>query len=141
MLLQKLVNTNASSDDFKTALNSMLGTGSFIRFVDIESGQYLSLCGRTKKAKLYIIGNPLIANQMYELNPAVGLFVPLKLFVYDDYQDKTHIAYVKPSSLLGQFDDEKILEVAQLLDQKLEEVATRASLHQPLDHSESFSVT
>ncbi|MGK7872726.1 MAG: DUF302 domain-containing protein [Xenococcaceae cyanobacterium] len=126
LIFRKLLDSNASCDQLKSAVESMVGPSGFILFAHFESGRVLSLCGKPKKAKLYVIGNPLIANQMFEQNPAVGLYVPLRLFVYDDYNGKTYVAYDKPSSLLGQFQDETILRVAQMLDQKLEELVTRA---------------
>jgi hypothetical protein len=48
--------------------------------------------------------------------------------VYEDTEGKTQIVYDKPSSLLGQFQNEKISAVAQMLDHKLEELATTAAV-------------
>src|SRR5262249_20656538 len=33
---------------------------------------------------LYLIGNPLLANRMYEQHPAVGLYAPLRASIYED---------------------------------------------------------
>ncbi|WP_254174033.1 DUF302 domain-containing protein [Planktothrix pseudagardhii] len=104
----------------------MVGKNDLMIFTHLESGKVLSLCGKFKQAKLYIMGNPLIANQMFEEDPAVGLYVPLRLFVYDEYNGKTYITYDQPSSLLGRFENPKILRVAEMLDQKLQELVTMA---------------
>jgi len=125
-IFQKLVNSTSSFAEVESAVASMTGSSGFMIFAQVEQGALLSLGGKRKNALLYILGNPLIANQMFEQNPAVGLYVPLRLFVYDDYQGKTHVAYDKPSSLLEQFQDEKVAIVAQSLDGKLEELATMA---------------
>ena len=121
---KKLIDAKASYAEVESAVSSMVGSSDFMIFAYFESGQVLSLCGKPKQAKLYIIGNPLIANQMYEHNPAVGLYVPLRLFVYNDYNSKTHISYDQPSSLMSQFEDQNILKVAQMLDTKLEKLVT-----------------
>lgn len=129
MLLRQLkrLDTNKSFDQVKSAVESMVGKSGFTILVDFELGGLLtSQSGKRNKSKLYIIGNPLIANQMFEHNPAVGLYVPLRLFVYEDYDGKTRVTYDKPSSLLGRLQNEEILKVAQMLDQKLEDLATMA---------------
>jgi uncharacterized protein (DUF302 family) len=127
LIFQKLIDSNASFAEVENAVKSMVGKNELMIFTYLESGRVLSLCGKSKKARLYIIGNPLIANQMFEEDPAVGLYVPLRLFVYDEYDGKTYIAYDKPSSLLGKFQDKKILRVAEMLDQKLEELVIIAA--------------
>lgn len=129
MLLRQLkrLDTNKSFDQVKSAVESMIGKSGFTTLVDFELGGLLtSQAGKRNKSKLYIIGNPLIANQMFEQNPAVGLYVPLRLFVYEDFDSKTRVTYDKPSSMLGRLQNEQISMVAQMLDQKLEELATMA---------------
>jgi uncharacterized protein (DUF302 family) len=121
-VFQQMISAKQSFEKIKSGIESMIGQSGFMIFSQVEHGKLMSLAGKNKKAKLYIIGNPLIANQMFEQNPAVGLYVPLRLFVYDDYNGKTHVAYDKPSSLLGQFPNEKISTIMQMLDQKFEEM-------------------
>lgn len=123
----KRLDTNKSFEQVKSAVESMLGTSGFTILVDFELGGLLtSQSSKRNKSKLYIIGNPLIANQMFEHNPAVGLYVPLRLFVYEDFDGKTYVTYDKPSSLLSRLQNEEILKVAQILDQKLEDLAKMA---------------
>ncbi|MEH1775580.1 DUF302 domain-containing protein [Nostoc sp.] len=121
-VFQQMIVAKQSFEQIKSGIESMIGQSGFMIFSQVEHGKLMSLVGKNKKAKLYIIGNPLIANQMFEQNPAVGLYVPLRLFVYDDYNGKTHVAYDKPSSLLSQFPNEKISTIMQMLDQKFEEM-------------------
>lgn len=123
----KKLDTNKSFEQIKSAVEAMVGKSGFTILADFQLGGLLtSQTGRCNKSKLYVIGNPLIAGQMFEHNPAVGLYVPLRLFVYEDFDGKTRVTYDKPSSLLGQFQNEKISMVAQTLDRKLEELATMA---------------
>ncbi|MBD2361377.1 DUF302 domain-containing protein [Anabaena minutissima FACHB-250] len=123
----KRLDTNKSFDQVKSAVESMLGKSGLTILVDFELGGLLtSQSGKRNKSKLYIIGNPLIANQMFEQDPAVGLYVPLRLFVYENFDGKTYVTYDKPSSLLGQLQNEEILQVAQMLDRKLEDLVAIA---------------
>ncbi len=63
----------------------------------------------------------------FEQTHGVGLYVPLRVFVYTDEAGKTYVAYDKPSTLLSQFHNEKISMIAGMLDQKLEGLATMAA--------------
>ncbi len=122
-VFQGLVNAKAPFKEVKSVLESMLGESGFMKFATFDMGALLSLMGKPKNAKLYLIGNPLIANQMIEHNPAVGLYVPPRVLVYDDYEGKTHIAYDQPSSMLSQFENGFILKVSQMLDEKFKAAA------------------
>jgi uncharacterized protein (DUF302 family) len=122
-VFEELVDANAPFEEVKNVVESMLGKSGFMKMAEFNMGALLSLMGKPKNVKLYLIGNPLIANQMIEQNPAVGLYVPPRLLVYDDYDGKTHIAYDKPSSMLSQFDNGLILKVSQMLDQRFQEAA------------------
>ena len=126
-VVEQIVLASKSWDDFQEMLESKVGSSGFMTFTEIDHGSLMSLAFEGVKAKLYVIGNPLIAKQMLEHNLGVGLYVPLRLFVYENQEGKTQIAYDKPSSLLGQFQNGKISAVAQMLDRKLEELATKAA--------------
>ena len=78
------------------------------------------------KAIQYVLGNPLIAIQMTQHNLAAGLYAPLRVLVYEDNRGRTCLEYDKPSSLFGQFNDDRITTVASLLDRKLEDLIAEA---------------
>lgn len=82
-LFQKLINTRQSLEQVKISVESMVGQSGLMIFAQFDGGSLFSLWGKSKQAKLYIIGNPLIAHEMFGENPAVGLYVPLRPFVYD----------------------------------------------------------
>jgi uncharacterized protein (DUF302 family) len=63
---------------------------------------------------------------MTQHNPAAGLYAPLRVLVYEDNRGRTYLEYDKPSSLFGQFNDDRITTVASLLDRKLEDLIAEA---------------
>ena len=85
------------------------------------------LVGHPVRAKHYLVGNPLIASRMVGRHTAAALYVPLRVLIYEDKRGRAVIAYDQPSSLLGQFLDDPVLDVARMLDRKLGEVATRVA--------------
>ena len=90
------------------------------------TGRCLSIFGVKTKAIQYIVGNPLIAIQMTQHNLAAGLYAPLRVLVYEDDRGRTCLEYDEPSSLFGQFNDDRITTVASLLDRKLEDLIAEA---------------
>jgi uncharacterized protein (DUF302 family) len=59
-------------------------------------------------------------------NLAAGLYAPLRLLLYDNDHGKTCLEYDRPSSLFGQFNDQRIAAVAATLDQKMEKLVAQA---------------
>jgi uncharacterized protein (DUF302 family) len=86
----------------------------------------LSMTGLNLKATLFLVGNPTVGKKLFDQNHGVGLYVPLRVFVYEA-NEKTFISYDKPSSLLGQFNDKQIDMVAKMLDQKIEGLTQMAT--------------
>lgn len=120
--VEKIVLASNSWDEFQATMETKVGNRNLMTFTEIGHGSLMSLAFEGTKAKLYVIGNPLIARQMLEENLAVGLYVPLRLLIYENPSGQTQITYDRPSALLSKFQNQKILTVARMLDQKLEEL-------------------
>jgi len=114
-----------SAGEIERVISDMVGELGFVVLAKLDQGPLVSLLGRPKKMSLYLIGNPVLANRMYEQHPAVGLYAPLRASVYEDDRGKCHFTYERPSALLEQFNNEEIRMVARMLDQKMETLAER----------------
>jgi uncharacterized protein (DUF302 family) len=121
------VTTNKSFADVNKAVKSLVAKNGMMIMAEVNQGKMMSMAGLKLDATLYIIGNPTVGKQIFEQDHGVGLYVPLRLFVYTDQSGTTHVAYDKPSTLLSQFRNEKIGMVAQMLDQKLNDLANMAA--------------
>ena len=66
------------------------------------------------------MGNPLFAFQMTQHDIRASLYAPLRVLIYENDEGKTCVEYDKPSSLFGQFGNERIGPTAAMLDKKLE---------------------
>ena len=121
------VPSNKSFDQVNEAVKSLVAKNGMMIMAQVDQGKMLSMTGLSLQATLYLIGNPTVGKQLFEQNHGVGLYVPLRLFVYTDQDGKTHVAYDKPSTLLGQFGNEKIGMISQMLDQKIDNLATMAA--------------
>ncbi len=100
-------------------LRKAAGVADLMLFNIQDHGKLLNLFGTPKKARQYVLGNPLIAAEMTRHDIRAGLYAPLRLFVYEADDRSTHIEYDQPSSLFGQFDNPEVTVVARSLDAKL----------------------
>lgn len=121
------VSSDKSFDDVTKAVKALVAKNGMMVMAEVNQGNMLSMAGFSLKATLFIVGNPTVGKQIFEQDRAAGLYVPLRVFVYSDAAGKTFVSYDKPSTILGQFNDQKISMVAQMLDEKIGGLANMAA--------------
>ena len=104
----------------------MAGPSGFMLFGTNDHGSLLRLADQKRKAVQYVVGNPLFALQMTQHDIRAGLYAPLRVLLYEDDRGRTCLEYDKPSSLFGQFQNDRISPTAAMLDKKLEDLVTTA---------------
>ncbi len=100
------------------AIAAMAGRSGLMRFAALDHGAILRLQGRSAEAVRFLIGHPLTASRMTLLRIGSALYVPLSLLVAADERGGMRLEYDRPSTLLGQFDDPGVTQVARELDEK-----------------------
>ena len=110
----------------RAKIEAMAGPSGFLLFGTTDHGALLRLAGQKRKAIQYVVGNPLFALQMTQHDLRAGLYAPLRVLLYEDERGKTCLEYDRPSSLFGQFNDDRIGPTAAMLDKKLEDLVTTA---------------
>jgi hypothetical protein len=85
-------------------------------FLTRDHGGLLGIYGERRKAVQYEIGNPLTASTMTRYGLAAGLYAPLRVILFETDGGGSRFEYDLPSSLFGQFGDERITAVARGLD-------------------------
>jgi uncharacterized protein (DUF302 family) len=121
------ISSDKSFEDVSGAIKSLVAKNGMMVMAEVDQGKMLSMTGLALKATLFIVGNPTVGKQLFEQDHGVGLYVPLRVFVYADASGKTFVSYDRPSAILAQFKNEKIGMVAQMLDQKLDGLANMAA--------------
>ena len=124
---QGTVESGKSFDDVTKAVKMLVAKNGMMVLAEVDHGKILSMTGLKLHAKLFLVGNPMVGKQLFEQNHSVGLYIPVRLYVYTDANGKTFVEYDKPSSLLSQFNDEKIGMVAKMLDEKIGGLAGMAA--------------
>jgi uncharacterized protein (DUF302 family) len=110
----------------RAKIEAMAGPSGFMLFATHNHGALLRLAGQKRKAIQYIVGNPLFAFQMTQHDIRASLYAPLRVLVYETDEGKTCVEYDKPSSLFGQFGNDRISPTAAMLDKKLEVLVAAA---------------
>jgi uncharacterized protein (DUF302 family) len=113
-------------EEARARIEAMSGPSGFMLFGTNDHGALLRLAGQNRKAVQYVVGNPLFALRMTQHDIRAGLYAPLRVLLYENDEGKTCLEYDRPSSLFGQFGDDRISPTAALLDKKLEALVAAA---------------
>lgn len=68
-----------TKEDFERIFKGREGSSGFMRFLTVNHGAWLSNFGKTVKAVMVVLGNPLIAITMIKHDIRVGLNVPVRI--------------------------------------------------------------
>src|SRR5262249_43526131 len=97
------VASDKSFEEVSSAVKSLVAKNGMMVMAEVNQGQMLSMTGLSLKATLFVVGNATVGKQVFEQDHGVGLYVPLRVFVYTDASGKTFVSYDRPSALLEQF--------------------------------------
>jgi uncharacterized protein (DUF302 family) len=122
----KSLAAGGNAEGARAKIEAMVGPSGFMLFGTNDHGALLRLAGQKRKAIQYVVGNPLFALQMTQHDIRASLHAPLRVLLYENEEGKSCLEYDKPSSLFGQFNDDRIASVAGMLDRKLEALVAAA---------------
>lgn len=89
-------------------------------FLSRDHGALTAADGLKSKAIQYEIGNPLTAERMTRHRLSAGLYAPLRILLHENENGHAVFEYDLPSSLFGQFGDDRVTAVGLELDKELE---------------------
>ena len=122
----KALVASGDAEGTRARIEAMAGPSGFMLFGTQNHGALLRLAGQRRKAIQYVVGNPLFALQMTQHDIRASLYAPLRVLIYENEEGKTCVEYDRPSSLFGQFGDDRIAPTAAMLDRKLEALVAAA---------------
>lgn len=103
----------------KAELNEIQGDAGLTIFSVATHGDWLQIISEKRNAAQYVIGNVLVSTRMTQIELAAGLYAPLRIMIYENKAGTATLEYDKPSSLFGQYGDERVTAVAKELDQQI----------------------
>jgi uncharacterized protein (DUF302 family) len=111
----------------ESAIKAQEGISGLILFAVYDYGALLRLKKVVQKARLYVVGNPLVTARMALFDIRAALYTPLSILVYLDSADRVQVAYDLPSSRVAQLQSADIDRAARELDVTLANVVQGAS--------------
>jgi len=112
--------SNKSYEQTVEAFKMAVSKGGMMVMSTVDQGNMLKMTGLSLKGTLFLVGNPNVGKQVFEKDPAAGLYLPLRVYIYQSPAGKTFLSYDKPSVVLKQFNNGTIDQTAAMLDQKLD---------------------
>ncbi len=114
------VPSSKSFDQTVETFKMAVSKGGMMVMSTVDQGNMMKMTGLDMKGTLFLVGNPNIGKQVFEKNPAAGLYLPLRVYIYQASDGKTYLSYDKPSVVLKPFKNGGIDQAAEMLDQKLD---------------------
>jgi uncharacterized protein (DUF302 family) len=114
--------------EMESTIQKVLGRTGLMSFVQFDHGAILrkGMGRETPRMIRLVIGNPLIMKEMAKHVPDAGSYAPLTVLV-DERTDGVHLSYDRMASLLTPYANPDALQVARMLDAKVEDLLRRAS--------------
>jgi uncharacterized protein (DUF302 family) len=112
--------SNKSYEQTVEAFKMAVSKGGMMVMSTVDQGNMLKMTGLNMQGTLFLVGNPNVGKQVFEKDPAAGLYLPLRVYIYRSSSGKTFLSYDKPSVVLKQFNNGAIDQTAVMLDQKLD---------------------
>jgi len=114
--------------ELKSAVEKGLGKAGLMLFMQLDHGAVVRKeTGRDiPRIIRFVIGNPLIMKEMARHVPDAGSYAPVTVLV-DERPDGVHLSYDRMSSLLAPYGSPDALQVAQDLDNKVEDLLKQAA--------------
>jgi len=118
----RLVSARAPWHDLEDAVARMAGPTGLMIFTRINQGEFVSLHKQPRECCLYLVGNPVVATGIIEIDLRGSFYVPFRVAIYGNEARTTVITYDKPSSFLEALGHPELIEVGQMLDGKIKAV-------------------
>ena len=121
---------SASKDfgEFAEEMEFLAGRSNFINVALLNWGKVMAKVPIGMKAVLFVIGNPLTARKLLEAGgPEVGLYLPTKIYVYEDKEGKPQVAYDQMGPVMAPYNNPQLDAVAAAIDKALANLADKAA--------------
>jgi uncharacterized protein (DUF302 family) len=114
--------------ELKSAVEKGLSKLGLMLFMQLDHGAILrkETGHETPKMIRFVIGNPLIMEEMAKRVPDAGSYAPVTVLV-DERADGVHLSYDRMASFLAPYGNRDALEVARNLDKKIEDLLRQAA--------------
>ena len=130
MVGARLLEQKAPWNEVEHEMTRMAGPRGLMIIFRADQGKITSLSGQEKRCSLYLVGNPVIADQIISIDLRASFCVPFRVCLYDNGgPDGAVISYDRPSSFLAALGKPELKKFGALLDGKIDDVV--AAIRKP----------
>ena len=130
---ESLVQRKAGWDEVEAEAARAGGARGLMIIHSLDQGAVTSLSGRTKDCRLYLVGNPVIASRILDIDPRGAFYVPFRVCLYSDGGPAgAGIYYDRPSSFLAALGHAGLAEIGFQLDAKIDDVVSTINRGRPV---------
>ena len=83
VVAKSLIDRRAPWSEVKEAVERMAGAHGLMIISTADQGAVTSLSGKAKRCSLYIVGNPVIANDILDIDLGASFYVPFRIALYE----------------------------------------------------------
>ena len=80
----RLIEQKASWSEVEREIARMAGPRGLMIIFRADQGRIASLSGQERRCSLYLVGNPVIADQIISIDLRASFYVPFRVCLYDD---------------------------------------------------------
>jgi hypothetical protein len=115
-------------DELREVVAGALGKFDLMEFLRLNLGfvQQLEQGFRAPKSARYLVGNPIIMEQMLKHVADAGAYAPVTVLI-NERPDGVHLSYDKMSGYLARYGNAEASRIAQDLDAKVETLLRTAA--------------
>jgi len=126
--LMDRLSASDSWDEYAEECADFAGRSNLIEVAFLNWGKVLTLSGSAMRAKCFVVGNPLTAAKLLAAGgPEVGLYLPTKIFVFEDAEGGVHVSYDKLAGVMAPYGNAGLDKVAGVIDGVLGKLASAAA--------------
>lgn len=122
-VVRELVERQALWADMQSAMQKM-APHDLIRYTTIDATAVMSLAGNNTQAVEYLLGNHVIAENMFRHDPHALLYAPLRVLLFSDAHGDAVFSLDQPSTAFGSLGVAEIICVGAGLDHKVSALLT-----------------
>jgi uncharacterized protein (DUF302 family) len=125
--IDEFAKASDSWQSYQQKVEPHVGPSGFMLFALFDHGAWIPKAGVDRKVLRVILGNPLIAITMLSHDVTAGLFAPVEVLLVEEFDGRSSLTYVRPSSLMVIEPNPKLLSAAKELDAKLAALAEKVT--------------
>jgi uncharacterized protein (DUF302 family) len=125
-----MIQEDVSWKSFEKEMVKMAGNNGLMLFFKADQGRVASINSGEIRCALYLVGNPFIAAQIVNIDIRASFLVPFRVSIYEKEKGKgAFIGFQRPSSFLGELENDALMSFGQLLDSKISSIINRITSH------------